>query len=149
MTPMVDLGFLLITFFIFTTTLGEPRTTRLIMPTDGEPSIIPSSHSLTALLGKDKVYVYEGTQEEALRNNTVIPATYDVYGGLGRLIRQKQAMLAKKGEKDKLIVLLKPLPSGTYQNVINALDEMQINAVQRYAVVDATGEEKNFVAKKQ
>lgn len=145
MTPMVDLGFLLITFFIFTTTISEPAITKLIMPKEGEQTDIASSKSLTALLDRDKVYVYEGTEEEALNNNTVKPTTYDVHEGLGNIIRQKQTALQRIGEKEKLTVLIKPLPSSTYQNVVAALDEMQINTVQFYAVVDASAAEKKLL----
>jgi biopolymer transport protein ExbD len=55
MTPMVDLGFLLITFFIFTATLSQPTVTKLIMPKDGDPLPVPESKTLTFLLSRNQV----------------------------------------------------------------------------------------------
>ena len=65
MTPMVDLGFLLITFFIFTATMSSPKTMDLNMPKDSEKkedeTKVKQSGALTIMLGKgDKVYFYEG-----------------------------------------------------------------------------------------
>src|SRR5881275_895407 len=65
MTPMVDLGFLLITFFIFTTTMGTPSTLPLMMPKDQQDpkdlTEVKESGALTIMLGKDNhVYYYEG-----------------------------------------------------------------------------------------
>src|SRR5512133_1388241 len=65
MTPMVDLGFLLITFFIFTATMSTPTTMALNMPKDEKDpknqNEAKASGALTILLGKsDQVYYYEG-----------------------------------------------------------------------------------------
>src|SRR3977135_1216114 len=65
LTPMVDLGFLLITFFIFTTTMSQPTAKRLFLPKDvdkpEEQNKVKSSAVLTLLLGKnDQIWYYEG-----------------------------------------------------------------------------------------
>jgi len=64
MTPMVDLGFLLITFFIFTTTMSSPTTMQLFMPKDTDDkdqNKAKESGALTIMLGKNNVvYVYRG-----------------------------------------------------------------------------------------
>jgi biopolymer transport protein ExbD len=77
MTPMVDLGFLLITFFIFTTTMSDKKAMRLIMPVgEGEPMPVKESEVLTILLGqKNNVYAYEGKFADALHNNKIIATT--------------------------------------------------------------------------
>ena len=67
MTPMVDLGFLLIAFFIFTTEISKPAATNLYMPHNGDPTNIPDSKSLTILLtNNDQVFYYYGTEAKAI-----------------------------------------------------------------------------------
>ena len=67
MTPMVDLGFLLISFFIFTTQMNKPVVTSLNMPHDGPPSTLGMSNALTVLLGDNhSIYYYEGEMKTAL-----------------------------------------------------------------------------------
>ena len=145
MTPMVDLGFLLITFFIFTATLSQPGVTRLIMPNKGTGTDIPESKALTLLLDGNKIYAYEGRWQQAIANRRIIETDYNLQSGIGNRIRQKQKALAKK---DDLVVLIKPLTSASYQNIIAALDEMKINNVGKYALLDATPEERSYVEKR-
>jgi biopolymer transport protein ExbD len=73
MTPMVDLGFLLITFFIFTTTMSSPTTMELFMPKDTDKdedqNKAKESGALTIMLSKDNhIYYYEGQLNENASN---------------------------------------------------------------------------------
>src|SRR5215212_8182635 len=100
LTPMVDLGFLLITFFIFTTTMSEPNIMKLYMPGVGDPTPIGEGKVLTILLGNNnRVYAYEGALEKALQENRLISTNYDETNGIGSLIRQKQMRLEQSGIK--------------------------------------------------
>ena len=68
MTPMVDLGFLLITFFVFTATMSSPTALDLNMPKDvnddKDKTEVKQSSTLTIMLGKgNQVYYYEGMLE--------------------------------------------------------------------------------------
>lgn len=150
MTPMVDLGFLLITFFIFTTTMSDKKGMRLIMPrTDGDSSVAKESEVLTVLLAQyNQVYAYEGKFEEALKNNRIVSTTYNGRDGIGKLIREKQNRLEqvnKENGRDKIIYLIKPTAACSYKNVIDALDETIINSVKKYMITDPAEEEKQFL----
>jgi biopolymer transport protein ExbD len=151
MTPMVDLGFLLITFFIFTTSLAEPTVTKLNMPKEDSSIVMEVAEKtlLTALLDKGEVLVYEGSFEKALAQNRLRSTTYDVQSGFGKLIRQKQKNLETEKLKDELMVVIKPLPTASYQEVLNALDEMEINRVRRYGIIPTSGQEKAWLVTKQ
>ena len=144
MTPMVDLGFLLITFFIFTTTVSEPTVTKLYMPADGDGTNIAESNAVTVLLAdKDKIYCYEGKWQDALRNHKIVTTNYQMHTGLGKIIRDKQASLG--GNKEALMLLIKPSAQSSYKNVIDALDETMINDLGRYAIVDPSEQEIAYV----
>ena len=147
MTPMVDLGFLLITFFIFTTTLMQPAITKLVMPKESKvPMDVSEKTLLTVLVDRDRVIVYDGELNKAITANKLVQTNYDVQTGLGHLIRQKQKNLGSLNQKEELMVAIKPLPSASYQDVINALDEMLINNVSRYGIMNVSEEEKQLIA---
>ena len=176
MTPMVDLGFLLITFFIFTATLSSPVAMDLNMPKDtekvDEQNKIKQSGSLTILLGKnDQVYYYEGelTEENAssIFKQTTFKGIRDI------IIKKKQQVIrdykpeakdedikqkAKaRGEKDwekaaldrDFFVVIKPNAEATYKNTVDILDEMTINNVKRFAMVKISETEDKLVVATQ
>jgi biopolymer transport protein ExbD len=138
MTPMVVLGFLLVTFFVFTTTMTEPASVSLNMPKDGPPTAAAQSKTLSLLLGKnEKAIAYEGLFDEAAQQKRMVNTGFDRQTGFGKLINMKQKKMdaVRPGEREQLIVLIKPMPNASYGSLINTLDEMIIHGVSRYAVV--------------
>lgn len=155
MTPMVDLGFLLITFFVFTATLSEPRAVNLNMPTDQQtdtPTELAESNALTILLdANDRIFYYAGKWEDAVKNNAIKETGFSYKDGLGDIVRARQQYLDKhpadKDGRDGLMLLIKASDESVYANVIDALDEVLINDVKRYAIVKMTDQEKDFLSK--
>lgn len=151
MTPMVDLGFLLITFFVFTTTISLPKAAELFMPAEdnNHPQPLPNSLALTLLLDdNNSIYYYGGNFEEAQKTGQIFETTYSTYNGVGKAIRQKQKDLESYpnfGGKSGLMLIIKPTSSSVYKNVIDALDEVMINDVKKYAIVEPTIEELKFI----
>ena len=94
MTPMVDLGFLLISFFVITAEMSKPSAADLYMPMDGIDSRLPQSLALTVILsGKNNIYYYHGDWETAFKNKEIYQAGYSYKYGIGNIIRNKQALL--------------------------------------------------------
>jgi len=156
MTPMVDLGFLLITFFVFTTTMSTPKATDLFMPTDDimHPQPLQNSLALTLLLDDhDKIYYYNGEFSEAVSTNKIFETNYSTYEGIGKIIRQKQKEIDASGKfvdgRRGLMLLIKPTSESVYKNVVDALDEAVINDVKKYAIVEPTNEEINYIKAKK
>src|SRR3982751_1381589 len=143
LTPMVDLGFLLITFFVFTTTVSQPTAMKLILPDNKakpeEQNKAKESGALTIMLGKDNnVFYYEGILEPNGANfkSTNFKDIRD------EIIHKKQTT-----DTADLVVVIKPNDESTYKNVIDILDEMSINVIKRYALVDISPAEDYFLRK--
>jgi biopolymer transport protein ExbD len=132
LTPMVDLGFLLITFFIFTTTMSQPTAMKLFLPKDTdkpeEQNKVKASGALTIMLGKnDRVYYYEGE---------LLPDASNFKSSNFKEIRDEIINKKKSTNPEDFVVVIKPGPEATYKNTVDILDEMTINDVKRYAMVD-------------
>jgi biopolymer transport protein ExbD len=168
LTPMVDLGFLLITFFIFTTTMSQPTAMKLNLPKDTEnpeeQNEAKESGALTILLGKDNhVFYYEGklspdgsnfksasfSGENAIRD-VIINKKKDVMSRHQHNTNCQEIWNKNGGDqnscKDKdFVVVIKPSDESTYKNALDILDEMAINVVKRYALVDISEGEAQLV----
>jgi biopolymer transport protein ExbD len=135
MTPMVDLGFLLITFFILTTTLQKPVVMELGMPDKTETekqetTPLKESDAITILLDKDdKIYWYQGTGKD-VASTTVEPTDYSAKG-IRTVLLQKKASIG-----EKFTAVIKATDDASYKNLIDILDEMAITESRRYAIVD-------------
>ena len=140
MTPMVDLGFLLITFFIFTTTMSTPSAMQLYMPKDtdkpDEQNKAKESGALTVLIGKgNQVYYYEG---QLLPDGSNFKSTsFDPETGIRKVLIDKK----RRTPEEDLVVVIKPNDEATYKNTVDILDEMTINGIKRFALVDITPNE--------
>ncbi|HEX6916090.1 MAG TPA: biopolymer transporter ExbD [Chitinophagaceae bacterium] len=159
LTPMVDLGFLLITFFIFTTTMSRPTAMKLNLPKDvdnpEEQNKAKETGALTILLGKDNhVFYYEG--QLAKDGSNWKSSNFNGEGNIRDvIINKKKDVIARhvhvqscqeiwaENNNDQnscrdrdLVVVIKPGEESTYKNVVDILDEMAINMVKRYALVD-------------
>ena len=167
MTPMVDLGFLLITFFIFTTTMSSPKALNLNMPKDTkneeELNKAKESGALTIMLGKNNgVYYYEGqlapdgsnfkTANFATIRDEIINKKKDVIKTHVHDSNCPKIWAENKGDKNScldrdFVVVIKPDEDATYRNTVDILDEMTINNVKRYAMIDITPQELEVVRK--
>ncbi len=152
LTPMVDLGFLLITFFVFTTTMAKPTVMKMNEPKDDTPPDqqmkVKESAVMTILLGKqDQIYYYYGTltadkASEQFKNTN--------FNDIRKLILDKRNSVPD-GDKSKsdLMYIIKADKEAKFKNVIDILDEMSINAVPagHYAEVDITDTESELIKK--
>jgi len=131
MTPMVDLGFLLITFFMLTTTLAKPVTMQLNMPdkTDTkETSPVKLSETLTVCPDESKVYYYQGIPTEA---GTVMQVTNYSETGIRKVIADLKAKVG-----NNFTIVIKPTKGAKYRNMIDMLDECAITNNKRYALLE-------------
>ncbi len=158
LTPMVDLGFLLITFFMYTTTMSKPKTMEINMPykdekiTEEEQTKIKASTVITVLLSKDhRIYYYEGIGDDPTKPPQLNVTYFKPKDGIRDvLINKKKAIEDMKasgalGAKDQATIIIKPDVTSTYEDLVNVLDEMSINDIRVYAIVDITPVDKEFI----
>jgi biopolymer transport protein ExbD len=152
LTAMVDLAFLLITFFMLTTSLSKPQSMDLGLPDkDEDPNKnkdikVDENRTMTILLGdNNKMKVYMGL----LATPKVAPKdmTYGKDGLRKEILQREKEVLSYTGNKDKgMIVIIKPSKKSTYRNLVDILDEMAITDVPTYAIVnDYTPEESKLI----
>jgi len=152
MTPMVDLGFLLITFFILTTTMNKPQAMELNMPDktqDNQDQPIKASHSLTLILTKnDKICWFSGTPKETKEGNTLEQTDFSSQG-IRKIILEQTKKMGYNQEKKlyNIVIVIKSTDEAKYKNMVDILDEMAITGSKRYAIVDLLPEEKELLTK--
>jgi biopolymer transport protein ExbD len=153
LTAMVDLAFLLITFFMLTTTLSKPQSMPLGLPDKiDDPTIKPQkvdeNRTMTILLGdNDKLVRYVGLLATPVEGGAPKDMVYGKDGIRKELLSRKKAVLEYTGKKDKgMIVIIKPSKKSNYRNLVDILDEMAIVDVPTYAIVnDFTPEEQKLL----
>jgi biopolymer transport protein ExbD len=137
LTPMVDLGFLLITFFIVTTQLEKPHAMRLFLPKDvpdNQRQHQPEGAVITLMPGaNNQIYYYEGIDPSKLKTAN--------FNSIRDIILDKK----RRSDPTWFQVILKPTKDASYKNVVDILDEMTIDQVKHYTLVDITPNEYSFI----
>jgi biopolymer transport protein ExbD len=138
LTPMVDLGFLLITFFVFTTTMATPTSMQINTPFDKTPTRdqLKASCVLTVLLEKNnEIKYYEGLSTEINKPMT----TFFGKDGIRKVIMAKRQEVQKRtGNADNFVLIIKATDKSSFQNFVDMVDETTICCVKHYytAVLD-------------
>jgi len=150
LTAMVDLAFLLITFFMLTTTLAKPQAMDMFMPDKNEKNEelpVKASRTMTVLLGSDnKIVWYLGVPGDN-------PPTVDNFGKSGirqAFIDNNKKVLATTGDPKKgMLVIIKPTDKSDYKNFVDILDEVKIAGVPAYGIVNKIEPEELELMKSQ
>lgn len=138
MTPMVDLAFLLLTFFILTSTFNKAKTMEVTMPDkvqdEKEQTKVNENDILNIVLAEnDKVYYWIGLTP---------PASVTNYSKDG----VRKVIMEHNAANPKLMILIKPKDESRYNNMVDILDEMEITKTKRYAIVDFTDDDKTIIS---
>lgn len=133
MTPMVDIAFLLLTFFVLTTRFSTPQALSIAMPDEKkdttEDIVVKETKVLTLILGADDslFWFYKVTDPPVNLTNYSAEGIRDV------IFRKKKEIEDMHG-KGEAIILIKPLPTSRYKNLVDILDEMIITDVGKYVI---------------
>ncbi len=151
LTPMVDLAFLLVTFFMLTTTFSKPQVMDIVMPVKDKEqqeeqqinqTELRQSEAMTVIIGGGDTLIYYFGLDTA--KTAVIPefkpANKGAYENIRKAITDKQLELENdddpKTKKVNLFVVIKPMDKSSYQNLVDVLDMMNYTEVKKYAIVD-------------
>lgn len=159
LTPMVDLGFLLITFFIFTTTMSKPKTMEINMPVDkpidpNEANKVKDYTAMTVLLSREhRVYYYLGLAGDAMHPPDMKVTYFRDKDGIRSAImdlkkkvdEEKNNGMPGHNPTDQPVILIKADSNSVFDDMVNILDEMNVNAIETYALVDITDVERGFI----
>jgi len=127
MTPMVDLAFLLLTFFVLTSTFSKPKVMSLVYPAKPKPDeVIPPAkvnNGITFLISEDKIYYYQG-QFYTKGNPDGKPATElkeTNFGptGLRKLLADLNSTVLKNKEGLDKQLKSKQIQDTTYERMLN------------------------------
>lgn len=138
LTPMVDLAFLLITFFMLVTTFNKPNVMDLGLPakpkvpTQNPITEVKLSNSISLLIGKDNRIFWHQQDNTSLTDATLNETSFDREGIRNIILQAK----ARAEDKNIFTVIIKPTDDAVYKNFVDILDEMAITKNERYGVTD-------------
>lgn len=123
LTAMVDLAFLLITFFMLTTSLSKPQAMDVAKPDKSDKNntlALKATKTMTILLGKNnKVAWYMGVAGDSA-------PTIESLAQVDKSIIENKKKADASGVPGDFVVLVKPTKAATFQNFVDMLDELEI-----------------------
>ncbi len=134
MTPMVDLGFLLITFFMLATTFSKPKVIEMIKPADSEgymelPPAVNCRRAVTLILTETANVKFYTCPSELV--GTFADSLDFSKDGLRQFLFDKKKAVSKEFNDEKpLIVLLKATKQAKYKTLVDAIDELRMTNTQ-------------------
>ena len=144
MTPMVDLGFLLITFFMFTTNFTKPNVMDLGLPAKDNKPIPPppidKNNQITFILGEDNRVFYHQSSQEDLNSESLKETNFSGMN-ISKLISEAYN---KAPKKEFFTVIVKPTDEANYKNFVDILDNIAISKKERYGITDIKPWEKKI-----
>ncbi|MBS1743763.1 MAG: biopolymer transporter ExbD [Bacteroidetes bacterium] len=141
LTPMVDLGFLLITFFVFTSALSTPQTMSMIEPKDGTTKPTGASSAMTIIVGANhQLYYYYGMEEVEIKYGSIYPADF-------KNIRNLILDMKMKTAASKLMYIIKASDRASFGDAVNIIDEMTICGIKpgHFAEATISDQEMHFI----
>ncbi|MBO0933360.1 ExbD/TolR family protein [Fibrella aquatilis] len=136
---------LFVAFFVVATALSKPSTMTLNVPdTKGPKTQVDVHKTLTLYLGDKKTYLLDRVDPNTVNAAKALVAvpTDSLSGAIKRVKQQAEATLGT----DSLVLIIKPLPTSSYKNMVNTLDVLAALKIKKYALVgELTEEEKALV----
>lgn len=135
MTPMVDLGFLLITFFMFTTNFTKPNVMDLGLPAKGpitDTPVIGDKNQVTFILGKDNRIFYHQSNKDNLNTDNLKETDFSGIK-VSKIISEAYKNAPKP---ENFTVIIKPTDEANYKNFVDMLDNLAIAKKERYGITD-------------
>lgn len=141
MTPMVDVAFLLLIFFMCTTVFRKPQALEINLPPDPKAKVEIAQSNVMTL----RVVAPEGQQGENVR-------AFWKIGDMPTFKEEKfndlEALFAQKGkENPKLVVLVKIDREAKYKYMVNLIDQLQFAELNRFSLAPLEPQEKQEVEK--
>ncbi len=136
LTAMVDLAFLLITFFMLTTSLNRPNAMDVTVPDknqeDPEDRMdVAHNRTVTLLLGSDdKIVWYMGEFDDPLEGPETVDFGAD---GIREVLLRKLKEIPQTTGSD-MITIIRPSEHSTHRNLVEILDEMKIVDAQIFTL---------------
>jgi biopolymer transport protein ExbD len=147
MTPMVDLGFLLITFFMFTTNFSKPNVMDLSYPPKApivNNNVIDFRNEVTFIIGKNNRVFYYQSELKDLNSNDLYETSFDG-NQIAKIVSDYKNAAPKK---EIFTVIIKPTDDANYKNFVDMLDNMALTKSDRYGITDIKPLEKKVYEEK-